>query len=65
MHIDNTNMGLLASDSMVVDLMGGWFHGLRMKASNNGRDTVLQFPQNASLLDGLRIYKDGLMQCQK
>lgn len=37
MHIDNTNMGLLASDSMVVDLMGGWFHGLRMKASNNGR----------------------------
>lgn len=36
-HIDNTNMGLLASDSMVVDLMGGWFHGLRMKASNNGR----------------------------
>ena len=34
MHIDNTNMGLLASDSMVVDLMGGWFHGLRMKASN-------------------------------
>lgn len=36
MHIDNTNMGLLASDSMVVDLMGGWFHGLRMKASNNG-----------------------------
>lgn len=37
MHIDNTNMGLLTSDSMVVDLMGGWFHGLRMKASNNGR----------------------------
>lgn len=37
MHIDNTNMGLLASDSMVVDLMGGWFHGLRMKTSNNGR----------------------------
>lgn len=37
MHIDNTNMGILASDSMVVDLMGGWFHGLRMKASNNGR----------------------------
>lgn len=37
MHVDNTNMGLLASDSMVVDLMGGWFHGLRMKASNNGR----------------------------
>lgn len=36
-HIDNTNMGLLTSDSMVVDLMGGWFHGLRMKASNNGR----------------------------
>ena len=37
MHIDNTNMGLLTSDSMDVDLMGGWFHGLRMKASNNGR----------------------------
>ena len=37
MHIDNTNMGLLASDCMVVDLMGGWFLGLRMKASNNGR----------------------------